>query len=356
MKVPSQELINNWKQKNLLQYRRWPWHLFFWLGYGLFRFGPYYVTIKYFNNIYLQYMLISELMFVATTYFTIWLYKRLFQANLYLVYFLVGAGCWILYLCGRTAFQLYFLQNEPGFRGNTFLNIFLNNITFALVCFLFITACKYFKDGYIKQQFEAERKQEQLVSEVNNLKSQIAPHFLFNTLNNLYGLAVDKSDRLPDLMLRLSDLLRHSLYETQKPLVPLNEELNVLKSYIQLESVRLEDDLKLAFDNTVPEDTQHQIAPLILIVFMENAFKHAKLVKSAAVDIYIKTTLENNCFNLTIRNNYNQEKESSANGIGLINVKRRLEVLYPGWQHQLTISKDDIFYTINLQLELVKTA
>ena len=71
----------------------------------------------------------------------------------------------------------------------------------------------------LAQQFEAEKKEQQLMAEVNNLKSQIAPHFLFNTLNNLYGLAVDKSDKLPDLMLRLSDLLRHSLYETQKPLV-----------------------------------------------------------------------------------------------------------------------------------------
>ena len=129
----------------------------------------------------------------------------------------------------------------------------------------------------------------------------------------------------------------------------------MLKSYIQLESVRLEDDLKLEFDNTIPSDAQHLIAPLILIVFMENAFKHAKLVKSGAVDIYIKTTLENNCFGLTIRNNYNHEKKSSMNGIGLINVKRRLEVLYPGWQHQLTISKDERYYTINLQLQLVKT-
>ena len=115
------------------------------------------------------------------------------------------------------------------FKGNTFTDIFLNNITVVIVYFLFITSCKYFKDGYITQQFEAERKQQQLMAEVNNLKSQIAPHFLFNTLNNLYGLAVEKSDKLPDLMLRLSDLLRHSLYETQKPLVSINDEINVLK-------------------------------------------------------------------------------------------------------------------------------
>jgi LytS/YehU family sensor histidine kinase len=268
---------------------------------------------------------------------------------------LIGAGSWLLYLGGRTVFQLYYLQNERSFKGNTFLNIFLNNITFVLVCFFFITACKYFKDGYIAQQFEAEKKQQQLMAEVNNLKSQIAPHFLFNTLNNLYGLAVDKSDKLPNLLLRLSDLLRHSLYETQKPLVPVGDEINVLKSYIQLETVRLEDDLKLEFDNTVPEGAPYLIAPLLLIVFVENAFKHAKLVQSTAVNIYIKTALEHKRFSLTVKNNYNREKESSANGIGLANVKRRLEVLYPNEQHLLTISKDENFYTVYLQLQLVET-
>ena len=111
-------------------------------------------------------------------------------------------------------------------------------------------------------------------------------------------------------MLRLSDLLRHSLYETQKPLVPINDEMNVLKSYIELETVRLEDDLKLEFENNVPPDAPYLIAPLILIVFMENAFKHAKFVQSAAVNIYIKTTLEDEWFALTIRNNYNRERES----------------------------------------------
>ena len=351
--MPAIGLINKWKQKNLLLYKRWPWHLFFWSGYVVFRFWVYYITVSYYPPVFLEYMLLSEIIFVAITYFTLWLYRRLFQVEKYLLYFLAGTGCWVLYLCGRTVFQFYYLKNEPRFRGNTFTDIFLNNITVVIVYFLFITACKYFKEGYITQQFEAKRKEQQLMAEVNNLKSQIAPHFLFNTLNNLYGLAVDKSDKLPDLMLRLSDLLRHSLYETQKPLVPINGEINVLKSYIKLESLRLEDNLKFQFDNRVPEAAQSLIAPLILIVFIENAFKHAKLVQSAAVTIYIKTTLENDWFNMIVENNYNKEKNSSANGIGLTNVKRRLDVLYPNGAHQLTISQDENFYKVNLQLQLL---
>ncbi len=329
--------------------------MLFWLGYVLFRLYIYYITVKYYLPVYLEYMLLAEIMFVAVTYYTLWLYRQLFEQKKYLVYFIVGAASWILYLYGKTVFQFYYLKNAPGFQRNSFTDIFLNNIAVVIVYFLFITSCKYFKNGYIAQEFEAEKKRQQLIAEVNNLKSQIAPHFLFNTLNNLYGLAVDKSDKLPGLMLRLSDLLRHSLYETQKPLVSINDEINVLKSYIELETVRLEDDLKLEFDNCVPGEAPYQIAPLILIVFMENAFKHAKFVQSAAVDIDIKTTFEDDWFSLTIRNNYNKEKESSGNGIGLTNVKRRLEVLYPNGQHQLTIIKDDIFYTVYLQLQLVKT-
>ncbi|HEY0042628.1 MAG TPA: hypothetical protein VGB71_18265, partial [Flavisolibacter sp.] len=133
------------------------------------------------------------------------------------------------------------------------------------------------------------------------------------------------------------------------------DEIDVLKSYTELESVRLEDDLKLEFDSTVPRGAPYQIVPLLLIVFLENAFKHAKFVQSAPVSIYIKTAMDDDWFSLTVRNNYNNGKESSINGIGLNNVKRRLEVLYPGGQHQLTIIKDEIFYTVYLQLQLAKT-
>ncbi len=344
---------NSWKQHSLLLRRRWPWHLLFWVGYALFRFWPYYITVKFYTTVFLEYMLLSELMIVGVTYFTLWLYRGFFLRKKYIAYFLAGSLTWLLYLYGRTEFQFWYLHDARGFNAS-FADIFFNNIAVVIVYFLFLTACKYFKDGYISQQFETARKEQQLMAEVNNLKSQIAPHFLFNTLNNLYGLAVEKSDKLPDLMLRLSDLLRHSLYETQKPLVSLNEEISVLKSYINLESLRLEDDLELTLDNTVPESTEHQVAPLILIVFVENAFKHAKLVQPAPVNILIKMSLENNVFSLLTRNNYKEISKNAANGIGLANVRRRLEVLYPG-KHQLTIKKDGAFYTATLQLQLPAT-
>jgi len=344
--------FKNLEPNDLLLHRRWPWHLLFWIGYILFRFWMYYITVKYYPAVYLEYMLLSETFSVGIVYFTVWLYKRLFERKRYLFYFLTGAAGWMFYLYGRTVFQLYYLKDEQSFKGNTLADILLNNASFVLVCFLFVTSCKYFKDGYIRQQFEAEKKEQQLMAENNNLKSQIAPHFLFNTLNNLYGLAVEKSDKLPGLMLQLSGLLRHSLYEAQKPMVLLPEELNVLKNYTGLERVRLEDDLELVFEDAVPVDSTLHIAPLILIVFMENAFKHSRFVQPAAVQIHTRTWVKGNRFYFVVKNNYSVERESSPNGIGLTNVKRRLEVLYPNGQHQLTVSNDGSFYTIHLELEL----
>jgi hypothetical protein len=352
MKTSAIGLFKNWKPNDLLLHRRWPWHLLFWTGYILFRFWMYYITVKYYPAVYLEYMLLSEILFIGIVYCTVWLYKRLFERKKYLLYFLTGAAGWMLYLYGRTVFQLYYLKEEQSFRGNTLADILLNNASFVLVYFLFVTSCKYFKDGYIRQQFEAEKKEQQLMAENNNLKSQIAPHFLFNTLNNLYGLAVEKSDKLPGLMLQLSGLLRHSLYEAQKPLVPLQEEISVLKSYTELERVRLENDLELHFDDAVPAGSTLHIAPLILIVFMENAFKHSRFVQPAAVQIHARTRVEGNRFYLVIKNNYSKESAVSPHGIGLTNVKRRLEVLYPDGRHQLTVSRDGSFYTVHLELEL----
>jgi sensor histidine kinase YesM len=353
MNNSARGFLNTGKLNDLLLNQRWPWHLLFWTGYSLFRFWAYYITIHFnYPPVFLEYMLLSELLLVGTTYITLWLYRRLFERKKYILYFSIGASSWVLYLLVKTAFQFWYLRNDKGFQNNSFADMLFTNIAVVIVFFLFITASKYFKDGFISQQLEAGKKQQQLMAEVNNLKSQIAPHFLFNTLNNLYGLAVDKSEKLPDLMLRLSNLLRHSLYETQKPLVPLTQEIRVLKSYIQLESIRLENYLQLKFDDAVAEDSSFQIAPLILIVFVENAFKHSKLVQLAAVNVYISTRMENNIFTMLVKNNYNKENEYGTGGIGLTNVKRRLDVLYPA--HQLTINKDEEFFTIILHLPLSK--
>lgn len=126
-------VITNWKRKNPLLYNRWSWHLLFWIGYCLFRLWPYYITVTYFNNVFLEYMLLSEIFFVANFYLTIYMYKRLFIPQKYIIFFIAGIAAWALYLYGRTVFQFYYLQDQPTFKGNTFSNIFINNIAFVMV-------------------------------------------------------------------------------------------------------------------------------------------------------------------------------------------------------------------------------
>lgn len=200
------------------------------------------------------------------------------------------------------------------------------------------------------------RRQEEKEAELKLLKAQLNPHFLFNTLNNLYGLSVVKSDKLPDLMLQLSDLLRYSLYETKEVFVPLEKEINYLENYISLEKIRLEE--KTAINISVKDNSiGKQIAPMLLIVFVENAFKHLgkEQNEKSSVDIVIEVVESN--LNFTCKNSYDTSKlkeenlEKGKSGIGLVNAKKRLELIYPD-VYDLSIKKQDVFFEVALKLEL----
>jgi two-component system, LytTR family, sensor histidine kinase LytS len=250
--------------------------------------------------------------------------------------------------------------------GDDWISNFLSGLSlYALFLFL-VTMCKFFKDSLIQQQLDNQRFKEAKQAELDNLKAQLSPHFLFNTLNNFYGLAVSNSKLLPDLMLRLSDLMRYSLYETHLPNVPISDEIKYLKNYIALEKIRLEDNFQLDFKiNNGNENTlfNYEIAPLILIVFVENAFKHARNLQNEPIKIIIELNeLANNWLYFSVENNYFKLPNSLANstqlsnkknsGLGLENVKRRLEALYPHHLHDLTINNNGQFFKIELKIKL----
>jgi two-component system, LytTR family, sensor histidine kinase LytS len=250
------------------------------------------------------------------------------------------------------------------------LNNYLSTLSlFALFLFL-VTMCKFFKDNLIRQQIDNQRFREAKQAELDNLKAQLSPHFLFNTLNNFYGLAVTHSKQLPDLMLRLSDLMRYSLYETHLQTVPISDEIKYLKNYIELEKIRLEDNFKLDFSinkNAENQDLKYdilnkEIAPLILIVFVENAFKHARNLQNEPIRIGIElTALADNWLYFSVENNYlklpaslSQLSTKKQSGLGLENVKRRLEALYPAHLHSLELINQDQFFKIKLKIKLDK--
>lgn len=195
------------------------------------------------------------------------------------------------------------------------------------------------------------RRQQEKNAELKLLKAQLNPHFLFNTLNNLYGLSVIKSDKLPNLMLKLSDLLRYSLYDTKEVFVPIEKEISYLENYISLEKIRLEEtEISFLKEGDFSVKT---IAPMLLIVFVENAFKHLG-GENSSVKINIKLqkgTLHFLCKN-SIDENVSLERnlEEGKSGIGMKNAEKRLELLYPN-KHNLIIEKEKGFFSVNLTIK-----
>jgi len=194
---------------------------------------------------------------------------------------------------------------------------------------------------------------EKLASELAFLKSQINPHFLFNTLNNVYSLAFKKSDDTPDAIIKLSKLMRYMLYESNENQVFLSKEIEYLHNYIDLQKLRLPNTIKIIF-NVEGDIEGRLIEPMLLIPFVENAFKHGiSYVDNSKISISIKLSAYELLF--VIENKINNAKitEESGSGIGLSNVKRRLTLLYPN-KHTITINDNNDEFKVTLKINLEK--
>lgn len=197
-----------------------------------------------------------------------------------------------------------------------------------------------------KQEIENEK----LGTELSFLKSQINPHFLFNTLNNIYSLAVVKSDATADAVLKLSSIMRYVLYETKNDIVLLDKEIQFIRHYIELQKVRLTDKVTIEF--IVEGETEaKQIAPLILIAFVENAFKYGVSSKEVS-QIFFQIKVTEDEISFTAKNDIVSSDKGNENntGIGLKNTRRRLELLYPD-AHQLTVGEENRKFIVNLILK-----
>ncbi len=220
-----------------------------------------------------------------------------------------------------------------------------------------ITILSGFKFGW-----DALRKQEQIEelqsvvkeSELEFLRSQINPHFLFNNLNNLYSHALEGSTKTPGIILELSGLLRYMLYECKEKFVSLEKEMEQLNNFIKLSKLQIEDRGTVQFDAKGIEPG-FRIAPLILIVFIENAFKHSQAGQSENIEIAISLEMKANTLCFYCANNHmpNKGMDTVAGGIGLKNVRKRLDLLYPD-KHHLTIDESHNLYKVNLSIELEK--
>lgn len=196
---------------------------------------------------------------------------------------------------------------------------------------------------------------QRLEAELNALKSQINPHFLFNSLNNIYSLSLIHSPKTPELILKLSDLMRHVLYESQENFIPLKKEIEFVMNFIELQRIRLNEQVEISFEHSggIPE---LKIMPLVFEPFLDNAFKHGP--RTSSNDIYIRVMLKIDglwahfeVVNSSIRTMAPTAKER-ASGVGLQNVKQRLALLYTANEYLLETSRNERYYQVKLKLKL----
>jgi hypothetical protein len=248
-----------------------------------------------------------------------------------------------------------FLHAEFPIEGHDALNLLLYWLPFLLMGVALGMLIKLGREISEKQLRHAQTLAAHSKSELNLLQSQLSPHFLFNTLNNLYGLSITEHERIPALLLKLSDLLRYSVYEAGEIFVPLKDELIYINNYIEFEQIRIGDRLELTTKFEQITSPEIKIAPMLLIVFIENAFKHSKNTADEKIYISIELKIWENLILFSIKNSHDKTQEETSltnkhSGFGLASVYKRLELLYPN-EHELNIESNQKSYNLTLRLK-----
>lgn len=220
---------------------------------------------------------------------------------------------------------------------------------------LFVTLAKVSADLLISQDNIIDMERERSKSEIKFLQSQLSPHVLFNNLNNIYSFALHQSKETPTLILKLADAMRYMLYETKEDKVALSKELDYVDNYIELQQIQLENRGRLLYEKE-GDAIEKMVAPMMLISFIENCFKHAAASSIDELKIIIQIEIKDNTVNLFTENTFTKKESDEEDllqegGIGLENAKRRLELLYPD-RHELIIKELKNLYIVNLYIQL----
>ena len=239
--------------------------------------------------------------------------------------------------------------------GTTLLYYLKDNAYFLPPTIVLAGAAVLVRDAFVREQTRENQLQIQLLEQAKTqaelafLRSQINPHFLYNTLNYLYATAYPVSEALAEAVLRLADLMRYLLHESPDDQVELSREVEYVANYLALHRLRFEENFFVHFEQTgLPPDGQ-RVAPLLLIPLVENALKHG-VVHQAAHPVEIRLALPApGRLAFTVRNRINQHQKDATTGVGLPNVRRRLALLYPG-RHALRVQDDGVTYTAELEL------
>ena len=345
------------------KHRLFFFHLSFWLVYisfFLYEIGPRHPNEKIdWERIFL--VASSHIFFTTTiTYFNyLFLVPRYFIPKKLGIYFLFFSLSFLIIL----SLNIYFaylindwhqhipVHNPEHFSTSRFIVLVGANMLFIVI---FVSSL-----GFAFERFELESKQkaienERLSAEINFLKAQINPHFLFNTLNNLYYLAYTHSENTTEVISKLSQMMRYMIYESNHDRVRLSQEIEYMENYISLERLRLNNQIPIHF-NVSGTNLDVMIAPLILITFLENAFKHGAVNNFPEAWIDINLEIQDHSLIFQIKNSKPENGQlvvQEKSGIGLQNVKRRLELVYPQKYKLVTSDQADI-YSVELILNLI---
>lgn len=335
-------------------------HLLFWIG--VFSYFIITLDINYFSG-YQQavdssiiYLLCQIIIAYVCLYFLIpkfLIHKKhlLFAVGLVLlliVVYAIFAGLHEYYYHPKYA-EFYSSNSKPYFKRSTWDNLinipsFTRKSTKFLTPTILLVIAKFYKN----QQKYLKLNEQKKSTELATLKHQLNPHFLFNTLNNLYALSISKSDEAPEVIAKLSEMLDYMLYGCNDKYVALQKEIELIENYLALEKVRYDDRVNIRFIKDVEKEAK--IAPLLLLTFIENAFKHGVSQELKEADIQVKISLKENYIYFNIENSISKNKVlSNKQNIGLNNVKKQLELLYPE-EYSLVIKEENNRFQVHLKL------
>jgi two-component system, LytTR family, sensor kinase len=278
----------------------------------------------------------------------LWLIPAFFNRRRFLLFSILEVGNILLFIALNYYVSFLFEGGKPPASLPT---EFIAEFILVLIFLVVSTLLQFMRDSIALHDVELRIKEverQKIEAELKALRAQVNPHFFFNTLNSLYALTLDKSDKAPELILKLSDLMRYVIYEAKDDLVPMEKQLEFIQSYVYVEKLRVPESLRVSF-TTAGEHQGVKVAPLLYLAFVANAFKHG--AESAGDDPYIDITFdfghkERVAFSIENRKDPGHGKRPGG-GVGLANIRKTLELIYPG-RHSLDISETSSVYRVDL--------
>lgn len=340
-------------------------NIYFWIIVLILLYDINSTSNVYHTSVYLSFKLICiALLFVMTYTNNLILVPKLLAAKKHIAYLvsallllIVTSAVYVLILKQMQAaypeIHVYDVSilTSPISSDMSFTGILddMTTFSFGLGIWLLIFIMAWYMQDYSKQEKLArEATLNQTQAELNMLRNQVNPHFLFNTLNNIYGLSLQKSDNAPESILKLSSIMRYMLYDADVPFMPFNKEKEIMQAYIDMELLRLQQNDKFKFEITA--DKNYLIPPLLWLPILENIFKHGTSVIADNYFIEYSFIIKDNVIHIVATNNC-KETATQPSGIGLANLKKRLSILYPD-KYDLQIEKNSTQYHTELTVTL----